>query len=156
MISYDFFFNNQWHATFRRVRRLVKNNDLTISTECRTWLFFSTKCRTAKCRIDQKSYATNCRIGEMVFDELSCTLSSPLKPMIRVEIILAEMVTMWLSTKIAQANFTSQKTWPPGGVAYCSYGNFENLPIWLIKIQNGHWWPSTKIAKKIIAEKRHG
>ena len=28
---------------------------------------------SAKCRIDQKSYATNCRIGEMVFDELSCT-----------------------------------------------------------------------------------
>ena len=28
---------------------------------------------SGKCRIDQKLYATNCRIGEMVFDELSCT-----------------------------------------------------------------------------------
>ena len=28
---------------------------------------------SAKCRIDQKLYATNCRIGEIVFDELSCT-----------------------------------------------------------------------------------
>ena len=36
-------------------------------------IFFDQMSYWAKCRVDQKSYATNCRIGEMVFDELSCT-----------------------------------------------------------------------------------
>ena len=36
-------------------------------------IFFDQMSYLAKCRIDKKSYATNCRIGEMVFDELSCT-----------------------------------------------------------------------------------
>ena len=49
-----------------------KNNDLTISTECRTWLFFSTKCRTRRNVASTKSrmrlfvvsakwFSTNCR-----------------------------------------------------------------------------------------------
>ena len=36
-------------------------------------IFIDQMSYSAKRRIDQKSYATNCRIGEMVFDELSCT-----------------------------------------------------------------------------------
>ena len=36
-------------------------------------IFFDQMSYSSKCCIDQKSYATNCRIGEMVFDELSCT-----------------------------------------------------------------------------------
>ena len=36
-------------------------------------IFFDQMSYLAKCRINQKSYATNCRIGEMVFDKLSCT-----------------------------------------------------------------------------------
>ena len=35
--------------------------------------FFDQMSYSAKRRIDQKLYATNCRIREMVFDELSCT-----------------------------------------------------------------------------------
>ena len=35
--------------------------------------FFNQMSYSAKCRIDQKLYATICRIGEMVLDELSCT-----------------------------------------------------------------------------------
>ena len=37
-------------------------------------IFFDQMSFLAKYRIDQKSYATNCRIGEMVFDELSRTV----------------------------------------------------------------------------------
>ena len=36
-----------------------KNNDLTISTECRTWLFFSTKCRTRRNVASTKSHMGN-------------------------------------------------------------------------------------------------
>ena len=44
-------------------------------------IFFDQMSYSAKRRIDQKSYATNCRIGEMVFYELSCTHLSHLVPM---------------------------------------------------------------------------
>ena len=36
-------------------------------------IFFDQMSYLVKCRIDHKSYSTNCRIGEMVFGELSCT-----------------------------------------------------------------------------------
>ena len=61
-------------ATFRRVRRLVEKQWLdNFDRMSYLTIFFDQMSYWAKCHVDQKSYATNCRIGEMVFDELSCT-----------------------------------------------------------------------------------
>ena len=66
-----FFFNNQWRR-FVECDVWSKNNDWTISTECHTWLFYSTKCRTRRNVASAKScmrpivvsakwFSTNCR-----------------------------------------------------------------------------------------------
>ena len=58
-IEYDVWSKKQWLDNFDRMSYLT--------------IFFDQMSYSAKRRIDQKLYVTNCRIGEMVFDELSCT-----------------------------------------------------------------------------------
>ena len=47
--------------------------------------------------------------------------SSCQKPLDRFPYTFAEMFLWWLSTKIVQAIWIRQKTWPPGGGAYFPY-----------------------------------
>ena len=59
--------------------------------------------------------------------------SSCMKPLDRFPYNFAEMFLWWLSTKIVQAIWIRQKTWPPGGGAYFPYiiyiENFKNLLV---------------------------
>ena len=69
----------------------------------------------------------------------------------------AEMFLWWSSTKIGQAIWICQKTWPPGGGAYFPY--IENLkktschkPLDRLPYNFAEmvlWWPSTKIVQAI-------
>ena len=63
--------------------------------------------------------------------------SSCLKPLDRFPYNFAEMFLWLLSTKIVQAIWIRQKTWPPGGGAYFPYiiyiENFKNLLV------RNHW-----------------
>ena len=53
--------------------------------------------------------------------------SSPLKPVVRIENYLAEMVKSLALTKIAKGNLICQKIWSQGGVAYQDNKGFKNL-----------------------------
>ena len=72
--------------------------------------------------------------------------SSCLKPLDRFPYNFAEMFLWWLSTKIVQAIWIRQKTWPPGGRAYFPYiiyiENFKNLLV------RNHWTDFNIILQK--------
>ena len=63
--------------------------------------------------------------------------SSCQTPLDRFQYNFAEMFLWWSSTKIVQAIWIRQKTWPPGGGAYFPYiiyiENFKNLLV------RNHW-----------------
>ena len=60
--------------------------------------------------------------------------SSYQKPLDRFPYTFAEMFLWWSSTKIVQAIWIRQKTWPPGGGAYFPY--IEKLKNLLVR---NHW-----------------
>ena len=72
--------------------------------------------------------------------------SSCQKPLDRFPYTFAEMFLWWLSTKIVQAIWIRQQTWPPGGGAYFPYiiyiENFKNL------IVRNHWTDFNIILQK--------
>ena len=72
--------------------------------------------------------------------------SSCLKPLDRFPYNFAEMFLWCLSTKIVQAIWIRQKTWPPGGGAYFPYiiyiENFKNLLV------RNHWTDFNIILQK--------
>ena len=72
--------------------------------------------------------------------------SSCQKPLDRFPYTFAEMFLWWPSTKIVQAIWIRQKTWPPGGGAYFPYiiyiENFKNLLV------RNHWTDFNIILQK--------
>ena len=72
--------------------------------------------------------------------------SSCLKPLDRFQYNFAEMFLWWSSTKIVEAIWIRQKTWPPGGWAYFPYliyiENFKNLLV------RNHWTDFNIILQK--------
>ena len=72
--------------------------------------------------------------------------SSCQKPLDRFQYNFAEMFLWWSSTKIVQAIWIRQKTWPPGGWAYFPYiiyiENFKNLLV------RNHWTDFNIILQK--------
>ena len=87
--------------------------------------------------------------------------SSYQKPLEQLQYNVAEMFLWWSCTKIVQAIWIRQKTWPPGGGAYFA------LYIYIEKLEKSScqkpldrfhynlakmfpWWPSTKIVQVIV------
>ena len=93
--------------------------------------------------------------------------SSCQKPLDRFQYNFAEMFLWWSSTKIVQAIWIRQKTWPPGGGAYFPYIIYiENLKNLLVR---NHWTdfhillqkcffgdPLPRLFKPVWFVKKHG
>ena len=88
------------------------------------------------------------RSQELKIDYLTKNLkkSSCQKLLDRFQYHFAEMFLWWSSTKIVQAIWIRQKTWPPGGGAYFLYiiyiENFKNLLV------RNHWTDFNIILQK--------